>query len=79
MAEEKKSFEDNLKDLEDIVTNLENGNVPLEEAMENFKKGISLSKKLEKTLSDAETTVTKIMQKDGSESTLEDNDNEGNE
>ncbi|MFD1417211.1 exodeoxyribonuclease VII small subunit [Companilactobacillus keshanensis] len=79
MAEEKKSFEDNLKDLEDIVTNLENGNVPLEEAMENFKKGISLSKKLEKTLSDAETTVTKIMQKDGSESTLEDKDNEGNE
>ncbi|WP_125711641.1 exodeoxyribonuclease VII small subunit [Companilactobacillus kedongensis] len=79
MAEEKKSFEDNLKDLEDIVTNLENGNVPLEEAMENFKKGISLSKKLEKTLGDAETTVTKIMQKDGSESTLEDKDNEGNE
>lgn len=79
MAEEKKSFEDNLKDLEDIVTNLENGNVPLEEAMENFKKGVSLSKKLEKTLSDAETTVTKIMQKDGSESTLEDKDNEGNE
>lgn len=79
MAEEKKSFEDNLKDLEDIVTNLENGNVPLEEAMENFKKGISLSKKLEKTLSDAEATVTKVMQKDGSESTLEDNDNEGNE
>ncbi|KRK65638.1 hypothetical protein FC72_GL000081 [Companilactobacillus tucceti DSM 20183] len=79
MAEDKKSFEDNLKDLEDIVTNLENGNVPLEEAMENFKKGVSLSKKLEKTLSDAETTVTKIMQKDGSESTLEDKDNEGNE
>ncbi|MFC6322268.1 exodeoxyribonuclease VII small subunit [Companilactobacillus baiquanensis] len=79
MAEEKKSFEDNLKDLEDIVTNIENGNVPLEEAMENFKKGVSLSKKLEKTLSDAETTVTKIMQKDGSESTLEDKDNEGNE
>lgn len=79
MAEDKKSFEDNLKDLEDIVTNLENGNVPLEEAMENFKRGVSLSKKLEKTLSDAETTVTKIMQKDGSESTLEDKDNEGNE
>ena len=67
MAEEKKTFEDNLADLEAIVKNLEEGNVPLEEAMEKFKKGVSLSKELEKTLSDAEETVTKIMTKDGAE------------
>lgn len=67
MAEEKKTFEENLADLEAIVTNLESGNVPLEEAMEKFKKGVTLSKELEKTLSDAEETVTKIMTKDGQE------------
>jgi len=67
MAEEKKTFEENLADLEAIVTNLEAGNVPLEEAMEKFKKGVTLSKELEKTLSDAEETVTKIMTKDGEE------------
>mgnify|MGYP003361698315 CR=1 FL=1 len=67
MAETKKTFEENLADLEAIVTNLESGNVPLEEAMEKFKKGVTLSKELEKTLSDAEETVTKIMTKDGEE------------
>lgn len=67
MAEEKKTFEENLADLEKIVKNLETGNVPLEEAMEKFKKGVTLSKELEKTLSDAEETVTKIMTKDGQE------------
>ena len=53
MTEKKKTFEENLADLEEIVTNLESGNVPLEEAMEKFKKGVTLSKELEKTLSDA--------------------------
>ncbi|GAB5057484.1 exodeoxyribonuclease VII small subunit [Companilactobacillus alimentarius] len=67
MAEKKKTFEENLADLEAIVTNLESGNVPLEEAMEKFKKGVTLSKELEKTLSDAEETVTKVMTKDGEE------------
>ncbi|CAJ1186019.1 hypothetical protein FD33_GL001682 [Companilactobacillus paralimentarius DSM 13238 = JCM 10415] len=67
MAEKKKSFEENLADLEAIVTNLEAGNVPLEEAMEKFKTGVTLSKELEKTLSDAEETVTKVMTKDGEE------------
>lgn len=67
MAEKKKSFEENLADLEAIVTNLEAGNVPLEEAMEKFKTGVALSKELEKTLSDAEETVTKVMTKDGEE------------
>ena len=52
---------------EEIVKNLETGNVPLEEAMEKFKKGVTLSKELEKTLSEAEETVTKIMTKDGQE------------
>lgn len=79
MAEKKKSFEDNLADLEKIVTDLEAGNVPLEEAMEKFKAGVTLSKNLEKTLADAESTVTKIMAKDGSVSTLEENNNKDND
>ena len=77
MAEKDKTFEENLADLEKIVTNLESGNVPLEEAMDNFKQGVALSKKLEKTLSEAEATVTKIMQKDGTETTLKDDSGEG--
>ncbi|WP_119326031.1 exodeoxyribonuclease VII small subunit [Companilactobacillus musae] len=79
MAEKKKTFEENLADLEAIVTNLESGNVPLEEAMEKFKKGVTLSKELEKTLSDAEETVTKIMTKDGQEISVKNNQDEGND
>lgn len=77
MAEKKKTFEENLADLEAIVTNLESGNVPLEEAMEKFKKGVTLSKNLEKTLSDAEATVTKIMTKDGQEINIKNDDTKG--
>lgn len=79
MAEKKKTFEENLADLETIVTDLEAGNVPLEEAMEKFKAGVTLSKNLEKTLSDAEQTVTKIMSKDGNETNMNDNDSKDNE
>lgn len=77
MAEKKKTFEENLADLEAIVNNLESGNVPLEEAMEKFKKGVTLSKDLEKTLSEAEATVTKIMTKDGQEVNIKNDTNEG--
>ncbi|CAJ1199595.1 Exodeoxyribonuclease 7 small subunit [Companilactobacillus paralimentarius] len=76
---DKKTFEENLADLEAIVSNLESGNVPLEEAMEKFKTGVTLSKELEKTLSDAEATVTKIMTKDGQEINLKNDQDEGKE
>ena len=75
MTEKKKTFEENLADLEEIVTNLESGSVPLEEAMEKFKKGVTLSKELEKTLSDAEETVTKVMTKDGEEINIKQDQN----
>ncbi|MFC6175812.1 exodeoxyribonuclease VII small subunit [Companilactobacillus huachuanensis] len=76
MMAEKKTFEENLADLEAIVSNLESGNVPLEEAMEKFKTGVALSKELEKTLSDAEATVTKIMTKDGQEINIKNDQDE---
>lgn len=67
MPSKKKTFEENLKDLEAIVTQLENGDVPLEEAIEQFQKGMVLSKNLQKTLQEAEKTLVKVMQPDGSE------------
>ncbi|PNY20157.1 exodeoxyribonuclease VII small subunit [Streptococcus parauberis] len=63
----KKTFEDNLQELEMIVTKLENGDVPLETAIAEFQKGMVLSKNLQKTLQNAEKTLVKVMQADGSE------------
>ena len=57
----KKTFEENLQDLEAIVTKLETG------AIAEFQKGMVLSKDLQKTLEDAEKTLVKVMQADGTE------------
>ena len=38
-----KTFEENLKELETIVTKLESGEVGLDEALELYEKGIKLS------------------------------------
>ena len=69
MSKEKK-FEENLADLEAIVQKLESGQVPLEEAISEFQKGMKLSKDLQETLDQAEKTVVKVMQADGSETEL---------
>lgn len=59
MADE--SFETKLQQLSQIVTNLENGQVSLEQAINEFKQGMLLSKQLENTLANAEKAVTQIM------------------
>ena len=67
----KKTFEENLQDLEAIVTKLETGDVALEDAITEFQKGMSLSKNLQKTLEDAENTLVKVMQADGTETEMD--------
>ena len=69
MSKEKK-FEENLAHLEAIVQKLESGQVPLEEAISEFQKGMKLSKDLQETLDQAEKTLVKVMQADGSETEL---------
>ena len=68
----KKTFEENLQDLEAIVTKLETGDVALEDAIAKFQKGMALSKDLQKTLEDAEKTLVKVMQADGTETEMDD-------
>ncbi|MHA4907444.1 exodeoxyribonuclease VII small subunit [Streptococcus constellatus] len=70
MSKEKK-FEENLADLEVIVQKLENGDVPLEEAISEFQKGMQLSKELQATLDKAEKTLVKVMQADSTETEVE--------
>ena len=70
MSKEKK-FEENLADLESIVQKLESGDVALEEALTEFQKGMKLSKTLQDTLDQAEKTLVKVMQEDGTESDFE--------
>ncbi len=68
MSKEKK-FEENLVDLKN-VQNVESGDVALEEAITEFQKGMKLSKELQDTLDQAEKTLVKVMQADGTEADL---------
>lgn len=57
--------------LEKIVKNLERADIPLEEALSEFQKGIALSQFCKKTLENAEQTITKLMLESGEELPLE--------
>ncbi|MCB5722289.1 exodeoxyribonuclease VII small subunit [Pediococcus acidilactici] len=66
--EKEKTFEENLQELQDVVNNLEQGDIPLEKALSEFQKGIQLSSQLQDTLKNAEKTLTKVMKDNGEES-----------
>ncbi|MGQ2282872.1 exodeoxyribonuclease VII small subunit [Apilactobacillus kunkeei] len=68
---EKTSFEDNMNKLEQIVSELEQGDIPLEKALSEFQKGIKLSGELQSTLKNAEKTLAKEMTDDDSEIAFE--------
>ena len=71
MATKKNNFEEQLNELQEIVNKLESGNVPLEDALNEFQAGVKLSRELEKKLNYAEQTVAKLVDKDGNEKTLD--------
>ena len=71
MSKVTKTFEENLAELEAVVTKLEQGDVAQEEALSEFQKGMKLSKSLQKTLKEAEETLVKVMQADGTETEME--------
>lgn len=58
-----KSFEKSLEELEQIVTKLEDGDLPLEDSLELFEKGIKLSRECRDRLSKAERRI-EILLKD---------------
>jgi exodeoxyribonuclease VII small subunit len=56
---EKKSFEQLLKDLEAVVKDLENKDIPLDEAVKKYQLGLVLSKACYQMLEEAEKLVVK--------------------
>ena len=54
-------FEAQLRALEEIVARLEEGNLPLEESLELFEKGIRLSRELQAALQSASLRVTRLL------------------
>ena len=57
-------LEKSLVDLEKIVTTLEEGDIPLEQALKQFEKGIKLSRECQTALQSAEQRVQVLMNGD---------------
>ena len=61
----KPTFATAMTELEDVVRKLEQGDVPLEEAIDLYKKGMELSKLCHDTLQNAEQQLISIVGEDG--------------
>ncbi|MGF7048595.1 exodeoxyribonuclease VII small subunit [Paenibacillus sp. DS2015] len=59
------NFEDAMNQLEEIVGELEHGDVPLEKAIELFQKGMGLSQLCSKKLEQVEHKIEMIVEEDG--------------
>lgn len=61
----KENFEDSMKKLEEIVIELENGNLNLDESVTKFEEGMKIAKQCNNILEDAEKKITILLEKDG--------------
>lgn len=57
------TFEQSLKELESVVLELEKGDLTLDKAIENFEKGMELSKNCSKRLEEAEKKINVLLNK----------------
>ena len=61
----KDSFEEKMQQLEQVVSELENGDMNLDESLVKFEDGMKLAKECNKILEDAEKKVTILLEKNG--------------
>jgi exodeoxyribonuclease VII small subunit len=61
VAKKKEKFEEALQKLEAIVTQMEEGDLPLEETLKAFEEGVRLARYCASKLDEAERKVEKLM------------------
>ena len=69
---EPRKFEELIEELEKVVDALEGGNLPLEEAMETFRRGVEISKECHRRLDEAERKVKLLRRRASGELVEED-------
>ena len=65
MEKKELTFEEKIKELETIVTELENGNVNLDDAIKKYSRAMVLSKECSLKLNEVTETVNKILNDNG--------------
>ena len=66
------NLEKSLADLENLVEELESGDLPLEKALKKFEDGIKLTRGCQAALKEAEQKVEILLKSAGGDETLED-------
>jgi exodeoxyribonuclease VII small subunit len=60
-------FEQSLSELESLVQKLEQGNVPLEDALKTFERGVALTRQCQSALRSAQQKVEILLARNGEE------------
>jgi exodeoxyribonuclease VII small subunit len=58
-------FEQTLAELEQLVAQMESGNLPLDEALRQFERGVQLTRECQQALQAAQARVQVLVQKPG--------------
>lgn len=61
----KDNFEESMEKLEKIVTELEKGNLNLDESLKKFEDGMKIAKQCNSILEDTEKKIMILLEKDG--------------
>lgn len=77
-AKRQPDFEKSLQELEALVERLERGDLPLEEALKAFERGVALTRECQGALAAAQRRIEVLRKRDGEE-TLEPFDAEDDE
>lgn len=64
---EKLDFESAIKELESLVEQMEQGDITLEQSLENFERGIELTRSCQTALQEAEQKVQILTRQQGEE------------
>ena len=65
MAGKKQTYEENIEQIDEILEKLENGELSLEDSINEYEKEIKLIKESEKLLEIGEGKVLKVLEKNG--------------
>ncbi len=68
MSEEKKSFEEKLQDVQEIISRIEEGKLPLEDSVKQYEEGMKTLSALDEELKDMNRRLTVLQ--DGGEQPL---------
>ena len=68
MSEEKKSFEEKLQSVQEIISRIEEGKLPLEDSVKQFEEGMKTLSALDEELKDMNRRLTVLQ--DGGEQPL---------